>query len=235
VTVYDDNITYWTTGEPSQRLKSTSFTDTDFAKAKGIGCTDSDTCGSAELVIPSSLWGGNLGADSDARWINWKHNSTLVDGSGTPASVLYAFPFTVSIPTEQIDSASIDFHVKTDDHLGDFTGPNPGPNPIGVYLNGQPLNNSFQNASYALYPLGLSVSQTGIEDLLVSGENTLYVYQRDGGAVVSGSIFSAHINVDTSGVPPEPVPEPLTILGSATALGFGAFLKREHSRKQKKS
>ncbi|MEQ9356948.1 PEP-CTERM sorting domain-containing protein [Coleofasciculus chthonoplastes] len=33
----------------------------------------------------------------------------------------------------------------------------------------------------------------------------------------------------------KPVPEPLTILGSATALGFGALLKRQQSRKQKKS
>jgi len=31
------------------------------------------------------------------------------------------------------------------------------------------------------------------------------------------------------------VPEPLTMLGSATALGFGALFKRQHSRKQKKS
>jgi len=31
-----------------------------------------------------------------------------------------------------------------------------------------------------------------------------------------------------------PVPEPLTILGSATALGFGALLKRESSKKRKK-
>jgi len=31
------------------------------------------------------------------------------------------------------------------------------------------------------------------------------------------------------------VPEPMTILGSATALGFGALLKRQQSRKQKKS
>ncbi len=30
------------------------------------------------------------------------------------------------------------------------------------------------------------------------------------------------------------VPEPLTILGSATALGFGALLKRESSKKRKK-
>jgi hypothetical protein len=32
-----------------------------------------------------------------------------------------------------------------------------------------------------------------------------------------------------------PVPEPLTILGSATGVGFAAFFKRKHSKKQKKS
>lgn len=43
-------------------------------------------------------------------------------------------------------------------------------------------------------------------------------------------------NVRLEAVLPEtPVPEPLTILGSAAALGFGALLKREHSKKQKKS
>ena len=31
------------------------------------------------------------------------------------------------------------------------------------------------------------------------------------------------------------VPEPLTILGSATGVGFAAFFKRKHSKKQKKS
>ncbi|MEQ9233512.1 PEP-CTERM sorting domain-containing protein [Coleofasciculus sp. E2-BRE-01] len=218
VIVFDDNITYWATGQSINPLKSTSFTDTDFAKAKGIGCTASDTCGSAELVSPHPAWGGNLDADPDARWINWNSNSIA---RGTPASVLYAFPFTVSIPTEKIASASIDFYAKIDDRLGDLNGPNP----IGVYINGQPLNNSFQGANFGN---PLSASQTGIEDLLISGENTLYVYQRDTASVVSGSIFSAHIDV-------KPVPEPLTMLGSATALGFGALLKRQQSRKQKKS
>jgi hypothetical protein len=33
----------------------------------------------------------------------------------------------------------------------------------------------------------------------------------------------------------QPVPEPLTILGYATALGFGALFKREHSKRQKKA
>jgi hypothetical protein len=32
----------------------------------------------------------------------------------------------------------------------------------------------------------------------------------------------------------EPVPEPLTILGSAMALGFGGLFKKEYSKKQKK-
>lgn len=35
--------------------------------------------------------------------------------------------------------------------------------------------------------------------------------------------------------PPVPVPEPLTILGSATALGFGALFNRKNSQKQDKS
>ncbi|MEQ8963705.1 MAG: PEP-CTERM sorting domain-containing protein, partial [Coleofasciculus sp. C2-GNP5-27] len=34
---------------------------------------------------------------------------------------------------------------------------------------------------------------------------------------------------------PTAVPEPLTLLGSATALGFGALFKREYSRRQKKT
>ena len=33
---------------------------------------------------------------------------------------------------------------------------------------------------------------------------------------------------------PDPVPEPLTILGSGMALGFGALMKRQHSRKRQK-
>ncbi|MEQ8752966.1 MAG: PEP-CTERM sorting domain-containing protein [Coleofasciculus sp. G1-WW12-02] len=33
----------------------------------------------------------------------------------------------------------------------------------------------------------------------------------------------------------QPVPEPLTILGSATALGFGGLLKRQQAKKQKKA
>jgi hypothetical protein len=60
------------------------------------------------------------------------------------------------------------------------------------------------------------------------------------------SLASAHLDLSatflepTTGwveykVPTESVPEPLTMLDSATAVGFGAFFKRQHSKNQKKS
>ncbi len=40
--------------------------------------------------------------------------------------------------------------------------------------------------------------------------------------------------VNASSMQAEPVPEPLTILGSGLALGFGSLMKRQQSRKLKK-
>ena len=60
----------------------------------------------------------------------------------------------------------------------------------------------------------------------VSPNNSLFLYigeVGDNGEVAAGQIIVSD--------QPMNVPEPLTILGSATALGFGAFLKREHARK----
>lgn len=37
----------------------------------------------------------------------------------------------------------------------------------------------------------------------------------------------------TADVTPEPVPEPMTIFGAATALGFGALVNRKNAKKQK--
>lgn len=50
------------------------------------------------------------------------------------------------------------------------------------------------------------------------------------GTPPTGSNLAYQIKVGTS----EPVPEPLTILGSAVALGFGGLLKKEYSKKHKK-
>jgi hypothetical protein len=63
------------------------------------------------------------------------------------------------------------------------------------------------------------------ETYLASFDNTTKV-----ATIHDGWSWGYDINVQT-----EAVPEPLTILASATALGFGAFFKREVSRKPKKN
>lgn len=57
---------------------------------------------------------------------------------------------------------------------------------------------------------------------------------------IKDSQFKLNVEVDNEGNKTfsgsiNDVPEPLTILGSATALGFGALLKREYAKKHKKS
>lgn len=51
----------------------------------------------------------------------------------------------------------------------------------------------------------------------------------------TGPAFFQLDNVALDNEPATAVPEPATILGSATALGFGALLKRRNSKKQNKS
>jgi len=56
-----------------------------------------------------------------------------------------------------------------------------------------------------------------------------------GGYAQAFSNFSGDGQGFTVDIRTEPTPEPLTMLASATALGFGAFFKRQHSKNPKKS
>lgn len=47
------------------------------------------------------------------------------------------------------------------------------------------------------------------------------------------SVLDSAVFIEGKSFSGEPVPEPLTILGSGIALGFGALMKRQHSRKCK--
>jgi len=78
------------------------------------------------------------------------------------------------------------------------------------------------------------------EGILTIGEQyqfnmSLEVTALTGGYAQALSNFSGDGQGFTVNIRTEPTPEPLTMLASATALGFGAFFKREHSKKLKKS
>ena len=65
------------------------------------------------------------------------------------------------------------------------------------------------------------------------GEFTLALGVVDAGDVTqSSALLVDNVQVTSQ---PTPVPEPLTILGSATALGFGALFKQKHSQRHKKT
>lgn len=51
-------------------------------------------------------------------------------------------------------------------------------------------------------------------------------------AVPSGEVFPNFGGGPGGQLPPTPVPEPFTILGSLAALGFGAFGQKEYAKKQ---
>ena len=221
----DINITYWTKGIAVNPLSPNAFTAADFAKAQGIGCVTSgpnpDICGSAKVVadfpFASPPWIPSLPHAPNARWINWEVGPSPTFYGSPAASVLYAYPFTIPEPT--INNAAIEMYWAVDDILGEFIPGFPDPNPIGVYINGHALNSSFSGAGR--FP-EYSASQSGIAGLLNPGsDNWLYVYQRDAGGGLSGTIFGAHISVN--------VPEPSSIIGLAvlSTLGAASTLKRQ--------
>ena len=216
----DINITYWTKGIPVNPLSPNPFTAADFDKAKGIGCSGSDICGSAKVVadfpFASPPWIPSLPSAPNARWINWEVGPSPTFYGSPAASVLYAYRFTVPEPT--IQNAAIKMYWAVDDFLGEYPG-YPDPNPIGVYINGYALNSSFSGAGR--FP-EYSASQSIPSNWLNPGSNNwLYVYQRDAGGALSGTIFGAHISVN--------VPEPSSIIGLAvlSTLGAASTLKRK--------
>ena len=149
------------------------FTAADFAAA--------DAGPQAWSVIPSTAWTPSLQCDPAANWI-------AIDPSRTQRSTLYSIPFTVNVPDPCcIHSATLYFCWMADDLLGD-SGSFPGPNPLGVYLNGVGL--PIAGGGYTVEQ-GIIVDITG---KLRCGENRLYVYVRDAGCGVAGTIFSAQVD-----------------------------------------
>jgi hypothetical protein len=86
-----------------------------------------------------------------------------------------------------ITKATLTFCWVADDYLGDNAAG--GANPSGVYLNQVPL--PIDGGNYAVEN-GVAIDVTG---LVHCGRNEFHVYDRDGAAVVSGTMFSATLDI----------------------------------------
>jgi len=143
----------------------------------------------ATVITPIGPWTPNLLSDPAARWINWSAGPNIATFGFPPQSTLYAHPFTISGST--ILGATITLTWAVDDRLGDPMG---DPSPIGGYINGQPLP-ALSGGNFAAPTTMTTVIPASA---LVSGTNTLFLYQRDLGCGGSGIIYSASIEVCTA-------------------------------------
>ena len=177
----DDGFRYNPTSIPpcGQPFRTTVFSAADFAGAAGGP--------PAQLMTPPGIYLPTLGSDPLARWINWQAFPGCTGGN--PASTLYAYRFVVNTPCNPVATIRVCWAV--DDVLGDPAGS--GPNPIGIYVNGTPLNPGFSGGNYAQESC---VQQANVP--VNTGVNYLYVYQRDLGCAASGLLLSAQLSVTSN-------------------------------------
>jgi len=112
---------------------------------------------------------------------------------------------------------------------GTFSGTDPDPT---TYTFNQPFTILSGFGAATVSGNTLSVPGSGFQDGIIqftSPVSSLSVETNATGSREQGLTFG----VEMDDTPPQPVPEPMTIFGSATALGFGALVNRKNSKKQK--
>ncbi|MEM7246644.1 MAG: hypothetical protein AAF533_14940 [Acidobacteriota bacterium] len=161
-------------GRAASPLRSDPFTPDDFA----------DACAGpmATIVNPHPAWIPGLSVDPEAQWI-------AVDASRDDASALYCQQFVIPDDLSAC-CASLDLTFAVDDISGDPGGPNP----IGAFLNGEPLD-VFGGWDDGGFREETRLIDCDISGLLQSGVNTFQFYQRDRSRGVSGALYSAEIRV----------------------------------------
>jgi hypothetical protein len=136
-----------------------------------------------------AFWNPSLSCDASSdgpgQWIG-------VAPGGPPETALYAATFNVT--TACIASAQLGICWMVDDALG---SPN---NPPGLYLNGTPIP-AVSGGSFAA---GTFVGLLPVGGMLTPGTNTLYLYDADIGAVVSGVSFRVRLVVEECELPVQP-------------------------------
>jgi len=109
---------------------------------------------------------------------------------------------------------------------------------FAFYRSGIPPN-SGTSSGYADNSTIMVNDHFSVEGILTIGDTyafnmKLAVIASKTNSIAAISHFRGNGRGLTANVRAEAVPEPLTILASATALGFGAFFKREHSKKRQR-
>lgn len=104
--------------------------------------------------------------------------------------------------------------------------------PSGVFINTIEISGRQQ-----LGVVGIDLNEFGITDSTTAIYGIELTSTGASGADIYGNFASASDTANFRTVPSElsGVPEPLTILGSGMALGFGALMKRQYSRKRKET
>lgn len=199
----DDTVRYLNNNPPGAAISPTPFTPADFNGAL--------TGAPATVINAHPAWTPGI-SDPAARWINFHADLTpQPDGTmggtgyGSPGSCLYAVPFYVNTVTATGGFLNMEFAV--DDNGGDLIFG--GGNPAFLYING--VSTGYSGGNY-----GASTFHSQFIPFS-QGWNTIYLYQRDAGVLVSGLIFSITIDV---------VPTP----GAAAMIGLGGLMALRRRR-----
>ncbi len=152
----------------SSPLRSAPFTNSDFIQAQN----------GTPLVNVSSppSWGSSLPNYPQAKWVG-------LPMPNSHKSMLIAHPFYLRCrPME--GTVNLKFQWMVDDRLGDPSG---GPNPAGVYINGNPISTISGGGYTSPSTVDVAIPST----YLNAGLNWLYIYVRDTRCVRSGVIYGA--------------------------------------------
>ena len=114
---------------------------------------------------------------------------------------------------------------STGGSLTSYASSNVGSNVNVTDLMGEDIGWTYNNTS-GISALDPTMTYSFTSDGTVSMLELTHTSLNDAGN-------ASALKIETMGVEPTPMPEPLTILGSATAIGFGAFFKKNIAKKQK--
>lgn len=174
----DPQLAYYSGPSPCP-VQLTPFVASDFARS----------CAGVPAYVISNhpAWIPTLSTDPLAQWV-------AVDAFRGGGAALYCQHF--NIGTIPACAARLELTIAADDRTGDEVPDSCGtavpPNPVGAYLNGQPLTLPADWPA-TNFTFETTITIADVRPLLQLGDNTLHVYQRDMYGAPSGAIWSMTI------------------------------------------